>query len=263
MAANKAATPSLTQGPDESPYSYVLRLTTVGTDAAVKAAESFTLSADDAARLHTFEDRVQRSVLAGLTLVARATIKIGSKPTDYAAAATAVGVSSDGGQYLGRKYSTLRECYRLAGAHTPEAAESFVAAFREATGQNPEQVRDYVKWATQTPGNAARFNTVQAIADRKSKSEAAAVKSAADAKTAADRLKTLVTAGRVDGCPLTAAEWAAMPESVLRDVAAYAASLATARGKATRDAARAAAASTAAAETGPTPKRKSRTTVAA
>lgn len=248
----------------ETDYAYVVRMTTDGGADAIDAAEHAVLSRDDAARLHTFTDRVARSVLAGLTAVARATFVIGSKPDDYAAVSKALGVSTDGGSYLGRKYSTLRECYRLAATHTPEREEAFVAAYRDATGTAPEQVREYVSWAAAAgTGREAAANRVEKIKERKVTAEANGVKAAAAAAERRTVTASLRTAGKVSGCPLTAEQWAAMPEEVLRQVALLAESLAVGKGAAKRAAARAATAAVAAAETGPAPKRAARTKIAA
>jgi hypothetical protein len=246
--------------PDESDATFVRRMTKLATAASIAAAETAVLTSDDVARLATFEDRVSRSVLAGLALIGRATLALGSAPADYAAASKAVNVTADGGEYLGRKYSTLRECYRLATSHTDEAAESFVAAYRAANdGKAPEQIRDYVKWTTA----ADRFKTVDTLVKRKT----TAAESAVAARAAADDRRKLAVkltaAGKVTGCKLTAADWSSMSADTLAQVAILADALAVKRRAETRKATAAATAATAAAETGPTPRRTRRKAAAA
>lgn len=268
VATTAASADTLAIGTDETPEAYVRRLVQLGTAAAISAAETAVAADDDRARLHTFEDRVRRSVMAGLTAVGRFTADTGAAPTDYAALAKHLGVSTDGGTYIGRKYSTLRECYRLAVTDTPDKRDAFIAAFSEATGRNPEQVRDYVKWADAKGGNAARFNTVAVLAKREADAIAAAETAKADAAARRATTDALAAAGVVKGCPLTAAQWSAMSEETLAHVEMLAASLRVKLGVTRRAAERAAKANATAAETGPQPTtsartRRARTTAAA
>jgi len=252
VAPKAKATDALAIGTDETPRAYIVRMAAIGTREAIDAAKANLATRDDGARILTFEDRVTRGYDCGLLAVAETTLLTGTAPADFKAISKALDVDKDGGDFLGRRYSALREAWRLSVSHDDEAMASFTAAYREATGQNPERVREYVQWID---ARSDSFRDAKVIANRITTATANAAKAKDEAKAKATATAKLVKAGAVTGCPITATQWAAMDEATLRDVAALATAKATALGVKRRAdeaaKAKAAKANEAAAETGP------------
>lgn len=273
VLAAAAASDPLVREADESDRDYVARVAPLATVEAAAAVAAVILTRDDASRVWTFGDRIDRSFMAGHAAMGEATRRSGTAPKSFDDVASALGITAKGGgKFLDRSYSTLRECYDIATFDTPVRREAFTVDHREATkddehpdGIASESMRDYVAYArakAKGGATAAKANA-KAIAAKRDTAAKNAAKAVTDAAEAAARTATLVAAGAVSGCSLTAKQWADMPEQVLRDVAALATALATAKGAQRREAERAAAKAKAASETGPAPAVRSRRTVAA
>jgi hypothetical protein len=258
----------------ESPLSIIRGLAAAPTAEHVATMRTIVATADDALRLATFHGRVETSAMVGYTMVAEATVLLGIAPDGFAKAAEACGVTHKNGvQYLDRKFSTLEECYRIASHHTAERLESFVSAFAEAHGKNPESVRAYSVWvnADAKGGKRAASNTVETLKARKAAAAKAKAAAETTAKVKAAKRVGLVkakAAAKADGlviagCPLTRDQWEAMTIETLEAVAILAETMRAAKAKAAKAAGDAETVSTVAAETGPTPRRAARTKVAA
>ena len=258
------ATPTLTRTDSESVWDFLSRMLDVGTAEAISAGEAEVLSDDNTSALHQFEDRVRRSYNAGRMAIGRTLFLTGAAPKDYKTVAAAIEVSTDGGEYLGRKYSTMRECYRIAVGHSAEALAEFMAAYRVANGgRNAEQIRQYVKWLGNLGTAKAVENTPEAIRAAKVAEAEAAVRTAEAAAIKRAKAIKLADAASIDGVPLTPAQWRGFSIEVLADIELMAGALRRAaeadKAEATAKAKREAKASEAAAETGTTTTTAKRT----
>ena len=262
---------------DESDESYIVRLSAVADMPNITAATALLTDADRDAAVTGFETRIHLSFMAGHLMKGAATLqRQGAAVTSFDDVSAALNVSAKGGgRWMGRRYSTMRECYDIATVHSTDRRESYLATFRLATvsdeypeGEHaPEQLREYLTWARQDAKGAktAAKNTMAALVAKRATARAAAARTEVKRVEKTDRLAAIVDAGTVDGCPLTADQWADLGEQTLTDMAQYAQSLASALGAARREEERAAEkaekAARAAAETGPAPAVAPRVTV--
>ena len=229
-------------------------------------------AADDRLRLLGFRGRVAVSVMVGYALKAEVTVRLGTAPDGFTAAADEVKVYAKGGaEWLGRRYSTLEQCWRIATHHTVERLERFVESWREVHGVNPEAVAAYAAWvnADAKGGKTASKASVKTLAERKTASAKAKAKAeavAVERRTQRAELHKTVKAAKpsdrpVAGCPMTAAEWSSMTAETLLAVSLLADAMRVALNKAASTADEAEAVNTAEAETGPRPTRAARVKV--
>jgi len=258
---------------DVDALSTLIALSANPTAETVATMETMVETADDGLRLATFHGRVTTSAMVGYTLKAKATVALG-EVDGFAKAAETVGVTQkSSATYLGRKFSTLEECWRIASHHTAERLEAFVSTYREAHGVNPESVRAYSVWvnADAKGGKRAAANTVETLKARKASAAKAKASAETAAKAKADRRVALIKAKAsakatdrpIPLCPITRAQWEGMTVETLDQVEIMAAAIKAAKVKAARKAETAETDSTASAETGPKAKAKARTKVTA
>jgi hypothetical protein len=269
---------------DEPDMSYVVRLTARPTAANIAAATTILTGADRDAAVTGFETRINLSFMAGYLargeahLIREGRGMVPAAPSSFDDVSGALGITAKGGgRWMGRRYSTLRECYDIATVHSTARRDAYLAAFRLATvsdefpeGEHaPEMLREYLTWARQDAkgSTVAAKNTIAALVSKRTTARNAAAKAETAKAAKAETLDAIVDAGLVDGCPLSAEQWADMSEQTLKNVAAYATALASELGATRREEERAVAkaekAAKGAAETGPVPAAAPRVTVQA
>ena len=221
IASTDASTDLLARVEGESDVEYVTRMVEAGTPESIEAGKNAFLVVEDVERLRTFEGRVERCVMIGRLVVADVTLREGAVPEDFDAIAKSIEVTSKGGEYLGYKYAKLSEAYRIARDHTVEAMTDFVAAYKDATGKNPEQVRHYVKYAyaAKNPDSKRAESVVEDLSKRIESEASDAIKAAERAAERAALVVLLARAGMVEGVPMSKDEWSSLTEDQAKSVA--------------------------------------------